>query len=69
MTNNSRKEGVPVVEDLHVLLVELAVVRNSILWLQTRHAQPSRPILARENAVGLPRAVHFGFARNVEDGA
>ena len=46
MTTDARKESMPIVESLAVLLLERAPVRNRVLRLEARQSKRTRSVLA-----------------------
>lgn len=49
----SARKTYPVVQNLPLLIIQSAVVRNSILWFERRHAETTRAVLTREDMVAF----------------
>jgi hypothetical protein len=48
---HSLEERVPIVKNLQILLIQIAIVRHCIFWLQTRLSQTPRAIFPRKNVI------------------
>lgn len=64
-----RKEGMPVVKHLAILLIKVAIVCNGMLGLQAGHSEPLGSIFSGKDAVRPSGAVYVRLVGHVEDRA
>ena len=67
MKRDARKESMPVVERLAVLLLECAPIWYGILRFEARQPEPARSVLASEDRVGPAGPVRLALPRHVEN--